>query len=63
MQSAAPFLPEHTPIVTVAKGIENETLLTMTELLESCLPEKFHPYLAVLSGPSFAASISTIENK
>ena len=51
---ALPHLPQHVPIVTVAKGIENETLLTMTEVLESCLPEELHPYVAVLSGPSFA---------
>jgi glycerol-3-phosphate dehydrogenase (NAD(P)+) len=38
----------------VAKGIENETLCTMTEVLEQSLPEVYHPHIAVLSGPSFA---------
>ena len=51
---ALPFLPKHVPIVCVAKGIENETLMTMTELHEQCLPEEMHPQIAVLSGPSFA---------
>lgn len=51
---AAPLLPRAVPIVTVAKGIENGTLLTMTEVMEQCLSEEHHPYLAVLSGPSFA---------
>ncbi len=55
---ALPALPRHVPIVTVAKGIENETLLTMTELLEDCLPEEYHPYIAVLSGPSFAKELA-----
>jgi glycerol-3-phosphate dehydrogenase (NAD(P)+) len=55
---ALPALPRHVPIITVAKGIENETLLTMTELLEDCLPEEFHPYIAVLSGPSFAKELA-----
>ncbi|QSQ18081.1 MULTISPECIES: NAD(P)H-dependent glycerol-3-phosphate dehydrogenase [Myxococcus] len=55
---AKDFLPSHVPIVTVSKGIENETLLTMTELLEDCLPESFHPYIAVLSGPSFAKELA-----
>jgi len=55
---AKPYLPRHVPLITVAKGIENETLLTMTELLEDCLPEEFHPYLAVLSGPSFAKELA-----
>ncbi|MBL8956161.1 MAG: NAD(P)-dependent glycerol-3-phosphate dehydrogenase [Myxococcaceae bacterium] len=51
---ALPHLPKHVPIITVAKGIENESLLTMTEVLEQCLPEDAHPYVGVLSGPSFA---------
>jgi glycerol-3-phosphate dehydrogenase (NAD(P)+) len=51
---AAEFLPRHVPIITVAKGIENDTLLTMTEVLEDSLSEDFHPYIGVLSGPSFA---------
>ncbi|WP_225409928.1 NAD(P)H-dependent glycerol-3-phosphate dehydrogenase [Stigmatella hybrida] len=55
---AVDFLPRHVPLLTVAKGIENETLLTMTELLEDCLPEEFHPYIAVLSGPSFARELA-----
>lgn len=55
---ALPHLPRHVPLVTVAKGIENETLLTMTELLEDCLPEEYHPYIAVLSGPSFAKELA-----
>lgn len=58
MRSATPYLPKHVPIVTVAKGIENDTLMTMTEVLEDCLPEQYHPYLAVLSGPSFAKELA-----
>jgi len=54
---AARFLPRGVPLLTVSKGIENDTLLTMTEVLEDCLPEEYHPYLAVLSGPSFAKEI------
>ncbi len=53
-QRARPFLPKQVPLITVSKGIENDSLLTMTEVLEDSLPEEFHPYLAVLSGPSFA---------
>lgn len=47
-------IPEKVPVVTVAKGIENGTLCTMTEVLEQSLPERYHPWVAVLSGPSFA---------
>lgn len=45
-------------VVTVSKGIENETLLTMTGVLEELLPERQHEKLAVLSGPSFAREVS-----
>jgi glycerol-3-phosphate dehydrogenase (NAD(P)+) len=58
MAKAKAFLPKQVPIVTVSKGIENETLLTMTEVLEDVLPEAYHPYLAVLSGPSFAKELA-----
>jgi glycerol-3-phosphate dehydrogenase (NAD(P)+) len=58
MKSATPFLPKHVPIITIAKGIENDTLMTMTEVLEDSLPEDFHPYIAVLSGPSFAKELA-----
>ncbi len=54
MGRAMEFLPRLVPIITVAKGIENGTLLPMTQVLEDCLPEEFHPYIGVLSGPSFA---------
>lgn len=50
-------IPVGVPIVAVSKGIEEETLLVPTEVLESVLPERYHPYLAVLSGPSFAKEI------
>ena len=58
MRKAVPFLPEAAPVVTVSKGIENDTLLTMTQLLEDCLPEEFHPSIAILSGPSFAKEMA-----
>lgn len=48
------LIPEGVPVVTVAKGIENGTLCTMTEVLEQSLPERYHQWVAVLSGPSFA---------
>ena len=54
LAQAHPTFPDHVPIVTIAKGIENDTLCTMTEVLEQCLPESHIPNIAVLSGPSFA---------
>ncbi len=57
MGRAAPLLAPGVPIVTASKGIENGTLLTMTEVLEDVLPTLLHPYLCVLSGPSFAREV------
>jgi glycerol-3-phosphate dehydrogenase (NAD(P)+) len=47
-----------TPVVCVAKGIELDTLMTMSEVLEDVLPVPLHPYIAVLSGPSFAKEVA-----
>jgi glycerol-3-phosphate dehydrogenase (NAD(P)+) len=46
------------PIVAAIKGIENETLLTVSEILEEHLPEDRHHLLAYLGGPSFAREVA-----
>ena len=46
------------PICSVAKGIEVDTLMTMSEVLEDVLPVQTHPYLTFLSGPSFAKEVA-----
>ncbi len=54
-QQLAAHLPLGIPIVSVAKGIENETLLRPTEVLaELCGPRRY----AMLSGPSIAREIA-----
>lgn len=57
MEQLAPHLRPNVPIVCASKGIENDTLMTMSEVLEDVLPPERHPYLAFLSGPSFAAEV------
>ena len=47
-----------TPVVCVAKGIELDSLMTMSEVLEDVLPVPLHPYVAILSGPSFAKEVA-----
>ncbi len=46
------------PLCSVAKGIEVETLMTMSEVLEDVLPVVIHPDLTFLSGPSFATEVA-----
>jgi glycerol-3-phosphate dehydrogenase (NAD(P)+) len=53
----AGILAADTVLVSAAKGIENQTHLTMTGVLAEVLP-RHKDRLAVLSGPSFAAEVS-----
>ncbi len=45
-------------IVSATKGIENDTLMTMTQVMEDLLPEGSGCHLGVLSGPSFAKEVA-----
>lgn len=45
------------PIVISSKGIDQETLLTLPELLLSLLGDPFKPQIGLLSGPSFAKEV------
>ena len=58
MTKAADHLPREVPIVSASKGIENDSLMLMSEILEAVLPASLHPYLAYLSGPSFAKEVA-----
>ena len=55
---ARPNLRAGVPICTVAKGVEVDTLMTMSEVLEDVLPVDLHPSLTFLSGPSFAVEVA-----
>lgn len=44
--------------VSATKGIENRTLLRMTQVLEQVVGRKFPPRVAALSGPTFAREIA-----
>lgn len=48
-------IPENLIIVNVAKGIEEATLMTLTEVIEDEIPQA---QVAVLSGPSHAEEVS-----
>ncbi len=47
-----------TVLVSASKGIESESLKTMSEVYSDTLESNFHKYFAVLSGPSFAAEVA-----
>lgn len=58
MSQAVEFLPKHVPIVCATKGIENDTYKLVYEILEDVLPLDFHPWMAFLSGPTFARELA-----
>lgn len=52
-----PFLNENTKILCVSKGIEQETNLGMSQVLEQIEP-KISKRLAIMSGPNFAIEVA-----
>jgi glycerol-3-phosphate dehydrogenase (NAD(P)+) len=50
----AGHIPEGQKVMTVSKGIEEETLLTLVEVIEECAPKA---EAAVMSGPSHAEEV------
>lgn len=53
-----PILAPGTHIVSATKGIENESLMTMIQVMEEILPSGSDIHLGVLSGPSFAKEVA-----
>jgi len=58
VQQMRPHLNPETVLITATKGIENGTLMRMSELLVDVLGAGVEPHIAVLSGPSFAAEVA-----
>ena len=57
LQQLAPLLTGHTPLISVTKGIEEDTLLLMAQVMQETLLPAMHASITVLSGPSFAAEV------
>lgn len=58
MSAAAPHLREDAWIVSASKGIELDSLETMSEVLDQVLPQHLFGRSCYLSGPSFAAEVA-----
>ncbi len=56
-----PFLTESMLFVSATKGLENDTLLRMSEVVREVLQVQFAPRVAVISGPSFAREVARFE--
>lgn len=60
ISQAAPFISDKAIIVSLSKGIEDGTLMLMSDLLKDVLPRRLHSNLCYLSGPSFAREVAVM---
>jgi glycerol-3-phosphate dehydrogenase (NAD(P)+) len=58
LQAALPYLSPSTLLVSASKGIENDSLKTMSELFNEVLPQERAAQVGYLSGPSFAKEVA-----
>jgi glycerol-3-phosphate dehydrogenase (NAD(P)+) len=60
-QRMLPFLQESMLFVSATKGLENDTLLRMSEVIAQVLRPRFAARIAVISGPTFAREVARFE--
>jgi glycerol-3-phosphate dehydrogenase (NAD(P)+) len=58
VERARAFLRAGVVLVSATKGLEVESLCTMSQIMQQVLAPAYHPNLAVLSGPSFAREVA-----
>jgi glycerol-3-phosphate dehydrogenase (NAD(P)+) len=57
LEQAAPLIPNDLPIVSLSKGIEEGTLMRMTQVTEDVLPDHLSERIGVLTGPNLAKEV------
>ena len=57
LEQAAPLLTSETPILSLTKGIEQPTLMRMTDVTFDVLPDHDRSHIGVLTGPNLAREI------
>ncbi len=58
MKGVSPYLGEDTLLVNAAKGVELDTLMTISQISADLLPPRLFENFCVLSGPSFAREVA-----
>ena len=53
-----PFLDQEMILISATKGLEEGSLMRMSEVIQSVVEKRFNPAIAVLSGPSFAREVA-----
>lgn len=54
LKQALPQLPSAAALISASKGIENESLLLMSQVIEQLVPANMRDQICALGGPSFA---------
>ncbi|MBN2383695.1 NAD(P)H-dependent glycerol-3-phosphate dehydrogenase [bacterium] len=57
LSQMVPYIHPDSILVSATKGIENDSLARMSEIMIELLPETYHERIAILSGPSFAREV------
>ena len=57
-ESMLPFLQPGMILVSATKGLEEKSLMRMSEVIRNVVEKRFSPRIAVLSGPSFALEVA-----
>jgi glycerol-3-phosphate dehydrogenase (NAD(P)+) len=60
-QQMLPYLNESMAFVSATKGLENGTLLRISEVIRQVVQNQFDPRVAVISGPTFAREVASGE--
>lgn len=60
-QQMLPNLKPSMVFVSATKGVENSTLLRMSEIVREVVSARFVPRVAVLSGPTFAREVARLD--
>ncbi len=58
MKEVAQHISDDAIVVTASKGIEIDTLLTMSQVIQEVLPQEMSNRIVALSGPSFAKEVA-----
>ncbi len=57
-EEIVPRLPSRVPVISLTKGIEQGSLLRMTEIVAALLPEHDSKQMGVMTGPNLASEIA-----
>ncbi len=60
-QQMLPFLAPSMVFISATKGLENNTLLRPSEVIQEVLRRRFAPRVAAISGPTFAREVARFE--